>query len=435
MAARKRLTDQTAKTSTMTEKKSATCLDEYDPSSKTVDQALESIGALSAPVRGTERVGLRDALDRVLARDVHAAMDVPPERNSAMDGYAFSSRDLNADVETALRLIGQSLAGHPYKGTLGAGECVRIMTGAVVPEEADSVVMQERVRVAEGMVTLPAGTGAGENVRLPGQDVRRGDVLLAAGRQLNAADIGLLASQGIAEVDVHRRPVVTFFSTGDELRGIGEPLGPGQIYDSNRHTLHALLRRLDVEIRDMGVIADEPEAILQAFRDAMATADMVITTGGVSVGDADYVKQTLETLGRIDFWKIAMKPGRPLAFGRLGDALFFGLPGNPVSTMATFILFVRPALQRLMGMEPRTPFTLRARCLNRLRKTPGRTDYQRGILSRDASGELVVGTTGLQGSHVLSSMSRANAFIVIPLEQGDVEEGAEVEVLPLEGQV
>jgi molybdopterin molybdotransferase len=419
----------------MSREKPATCMDEFDPQSQTVEQALAHIGALTEPLKGVERVLLRDALDRVLARDVPAAIDVPWERNSAMDGYAFAGRDLSEGGETRLRLAGQSLAGHPYTGTLGPGECVRIMTGAVVPEGADSVVMQERVEISGETIVLPAGTGSGENVRMPGQDVRRDDVILPAGRLVNAADLGLLASQGIAEVDVLRRPVVAYFSTGDELRGVGQPLGPGQIYDSNRHTLYALLRRMHVEIRDMGVIPDRPEAILEAFTDARDTADMILTTGGVSVGDADYVKQTLEQLGRIHFWKIAMKPGRPLAFGRLGGALFFGLPGNPVSTMATFILFVRPSLQRLMGMEPRPPLTMRARCLNRLRKVPGRTDYQRGILSLDEDGQPVVSTTGLQGSHVLSSMSRANAFIVIPRESGDVEEGAEVEVMPLDGLV
>ncbi|ACL73212.1 molybdenum cofactor synthesis domain protein [Thioalkalivibrio sulfidiphilus HL-EbGr7] len=411
------------------------CMDEFDPHSQTVEQALANIQALCRPVTGSERVLLRDALNRVLARDVLAALDVPPERNAAMDGYAFAGSDLGTGGEPRFRVVGQSLAGHPYPGTVRSGECVRIMTGAVVPEGADTVVMQERVSVEGDQVTLLADTQAGDNVRLPGQDVKRGDVVLAAGRRVNAADLGLLASQGIAEVDVRRRPVVAYFSTGDELCGIGQPLGPGQIYDSNRHTLYALLRRLDVEIRDLGVIPDQPEAILQAFQEARDMADMVITTGGVSVGDADFVKQTLENLGRIDFWKIAMKPGRPLAFGSLGKAVFFGLPGNPVSTMATFILFVRPALQQLMGMAPAAPLTVRARCENRLRKVPGRTDYQRGILSRDAHGELVVGTTGLQGSHVLSSMSRANAFIVIPREAGDVEAGEMVEVMPLEGHL
>jgi molybdopterin molybdotransferase len=416
-------------------KPAPSCADEFDPHSQTVDQALEQIARISRPLRGSERVLLREALDRVLARDVRAAMDVPPECNAAMDGYAFASSGRAAQGQTRLKVTGQSLAGHPFMGRLGSGECVRIMTGAVVPEGADSVVMQERVTVENGMITLLTDIQAGENVRLPGQDVRRGDVLLRAGRLINAADLGLLASQGLAEVDVMRRPVVAYFATGDELCGIGRPLGPGQIYDSNRHTLFGLLRRLPVEIRDMGVIPDDPEAIVQAFKDARDMSDMVITTGGVSVGDADFVKQSLEALGCIDFWKIAMKPGRPLAFGRLGDSLFFGLPGNPVSTMATFILFVRPALDRLLGMEPRVPLTVRARCENRLRKVPGRTDYQRGILSRDADGSLVVGTTGLQGSHVLSSMSRANAFIVIPRAEGDVEAGSEVDVIPLDGLI
>lgn len=411
------------------------CMDEFDPHSQTVEQALANIQALCRPVTGSERVLLRDALDRVLARDVLAALDVPPERNAAMDGYAFAGSSLKTSGTAGLKVVGQSLAGHPYPGTVKAGECIRIMTGAVVPEGADTVVMQENVSLDDDRVTLLIETQMGENVRLPGQDVRRGDVVLPAGRCVNAADLGLLASQGIAEVDVRRRPVVAYFSTGDELCGIGQPLGPGQIYDSNRHTLYGLLSRLGVEIRDLGVIPDRPEAIQQAFEEARDMADMVITTGGVSVGDADFVKQTLETLGRIDFWKIAMKPGRPLAFGSLGKAVFFGLPGNPVSTMATFILFVRPALQRLMGIAPVAPLTVRARCSNRLRKVPGRTDYQRGILTRDEQGELVVGTTGLQGSHVLSSMSKANAFIIIPREAGDVEAGELVEVMPLDGHL
>ncbi|MBD3618223.1 MAG: molybdopterin molybdotransferase MoeA [Chromatiales bacterium] len=407
--------------------------DEYDPNSLTVEQAQALIDRIVEPVSGRERVFLRAALDRVLATDVTAPFDVPPHRNSAMDGYAVRSADLPAEGEARLAVIGGSFAGRPFAGELAAGQAVRIMTGAVVPTGADTVVMQENVQRQGDTIILAPGQRAGDNVRHPGEDMQAGEVVLEAGRRLNAADIGLLASFGIAEIDVHRRPVVAFFSTGDELKGIGSRLGEGDIYDSNRYTLHALLERLPVIIRDMGVIPDDPAAVRAAFAEAAAHADVVITSGGVSVGDADYVKQTLDALGKVDFWKIAMKPGRPLAFGRLGEAVFFGLPGNPVSVMATFILFARPALLKRAGAIPVPPLMLKARTQNRLKKRPGRKDYQRGILAQADDGTLAVDTTGLQGSHVLSSMSRANCFIALPRESGDVEAGEWVEVIPFAG--
>ncbi|RMG56176.1 MAG: molybdopterin molybdenumtransferase MoeA [Gammaproteobacteria bacterium] len=405
--------------------------DEFDPNQLTVEQALERILETVAPVSGRERLHLRQALDRVLLEPVVATFDVPPHRNSAMDGYALRAADLGTDG-TRLRVVGRSMAGAPFEGRVGAGEAVRIMTGAVVPEGADTVVMQEQTEREGDEVVIRGNHREGANIRHPGEDMRAGSTVLEAGRQLNAADVGLLASLGIAEVTVYRRPRVAFFSTGDELRGIGEPLGEGDIYDSNRYTLDALLARLPVERLDMGVIPDDLEAVRKAFREAAAVADLVLTTGGVSVGEADYIKTVLEELGQIGFWRIAMKPGKPLAFGNLGQAHFFGLPGNPVSTMATFVLFVRPALQRMMGRSPEAPLRLRARVLNDLRKSPGRKDHQRGIL-RQEGGELVVETTGLQGSHVLSSMSRANCFIVLPRGSGPVASGEEVEVLPFFG--
>ena len=407
--------------------------DEYDPNSLTVEQAQALIDRIVEPVSGRERVFLRAALDRVLATDVPAPFDVPPHRNSAMDGYAVRAVDLPAEGEARLAVIGESFAGRPFAGELAAGQAVRIMTGAVVPAGADTVVMQENVQREGDTIILGPGQRAGDNVRHPGEDMQAGEVVLEAGRRLNAADIGLLASFGIAEIDVHRRPVVAFFSTGDELKGIGSRLGEGDIYDSNRYTLHALLERLPVAIRDMGVIPDDPAAVRAAFAEAAAHADVVITSGGVSVGDADYVKQTLDALGKVDFWKIAMKPGRPLAFGRLGEAVFFGLPGNPVSVMATFILFARPALLKRAGARPVPPLTLKARTQTRLKKRPGRKDYQRGILAQADDGTLAVDTTGLQGSHVLSSMSRADCFIALPRESGDVEAGEWVEVIPFAG--
>lgn len=411
---------------------SHTCMDEYDPNSLTVEQAHELIDRIVEPVSGTERVYLRQALDRVLAHDIPSPFDVPPHRNSAMDGYAVRANDLPLGGSTTLQVVGESYAGHPYAGSVGERECVRIMTGAVVPAGADTVIMQERVTRTGETISIESGHAAGDNVRHPGEDVKAGDAVLQAGRHLNAADIGLLASFGIAEIDVVRRPVVAFFSTGDELKGIGTALGEGDIYDSNRYTIHALLERLPVEIRDMGVIPDEPEAVREAFTEASRHADAVITSGGVSVGDADYVKQTLDALGKVDFWKIAMKPGRPLAFGRLGDAVFFGLPGNPVSVMATFILFARPALIKRAGAAALPPLTLTATTTTRLKKRPGRQDYQRGILVQGENG-LEVHTTGLQGSHVLSGMSRANCFIVLPRESGDMEANASVQVIPFTG--
>ena len=406
---------------------------EYDPNALTVEQALARIEQDVQAVDGTERLALREALGRVLASDVHASFDVPIHTNSAMDGYAVRADDLPAQEPRKLHVVGESFAGHPYRGRLEPGECVRIMTGAVLPEGADTVLMQEHVEAQADHIVVEPGHKPGDNVRHAGEELHRGDRVLACGRRLNAADLGLLASLGISEVDVLRRPIVAFFSTGDELKSVGQPLSEGQIYDSNRYTLYAMLQRLNVQIIDMGVVGDAPADVEHAFRLAAQQADVVITTGGVSVGAADYIKQTLERLGRVGFWKIAMKPGRPLAFGELGRALFFGLPGNPVSVMATFALFARVAILKLSGERTTPPLRLRATTLDRLKKRPGRTDFQRGILRQEEDGRLVVGTTGLQGSHVLSSMSRANCFIVIPRDAGDVEIGSEVEIIPFDG--
>lgn len=405
------------------------CLDESDPNALTVEQALERILAESAPVSGTETLGIAETLDRVLAQPVAARIDVPPARNSAMDGYGLRSADGHAG--NVLRVVGVSAAGHPWDGPVGPGECVRILTGAVVPDDVDAVVVQERVRVDEGRVTLEAGVSPGANIRGRGEDTRAGTVILEPGRRLTAADIGLLASQGIGEVAVLRRPRVAFFTTGDELVPIGQPLGPGQIHDSNRYTLAALLQRYPVEFVDLGVIADTEDAVRSALTQAGASADLILTTGGVSVGDADYVSRLLQQEGQVGFWKVAMKPGRPLAFGRFGSALFLGLPGNPVSAMATFSLFVRPALLRLSGTDATPPWTLRARLQEDLRKRPGRADFQRGILEQ-RDGEWVVRSTGGQGSHQLRSMSLANAYIRLPAESSGASAGEEVEVIPFQ---
>ncbi len=397
----------------------------------TVEQAQAHILASIPVLQAQERVSVWQAQGRILAQPVTAPLDVPPHRNSAMDGYALRHADLAS--ATALSVIGTAFAGHPFAGSVQAGECVRIMTGAVVPDGADSVVMQENVQREGDSIRIASTLARGENVRHPGEDMRIGDNVLDSGRKLNAADLGLIASLGIGDVTVLRRPRIAFCSTGDELKSIGETLQPGDIYDSNRYTLYGLLQKLDVEIIDLGIVRDTPTAVEHAFTQAMELADMLITSGGVSVGEADYVTTTLKQLGQVNFWKIAMKPGKPLTFGTLGNGFFFGLPGNPVSVMATFLLFVRPAILQMRGESiPLTP-EYSAICDTPLAKAAGRKDYQRGICERDTSGQWRVSSTGGQGSHILRSMSQANCFIVLPQEWGNVAAGTMVSIIPFDG--
>ncbi|HZP92030.1 MAG TPA: gephyrin-like molybdotransferase Glp [Burkholderiales bacterium] len=414
--------------------KELSCADDYDPNSMPVDKAREYIRAFLTPVSGVERLHIRSALGRVLAEDVLSPIDVPGHDNSAMDGYAVRFADLAQDGETALELIGASFAGKPFEGTVGAGQAVRIMTGGVLPQGADTVIMQERARVSGNKVAVTAVAKKGTNTRKAGEDLRAGQPALRRGQPLRPAEIGLLASLGIGEVSVYRRLRVAFFSTGDELVSIGRPLGPGQIYDSNRYTIFGMLARLGCEVLDMGVIRDNPQDVERAFNEAAQAADVVITSGGVSVGEADFVKQILDRLGEVLFWKIAMKPGRPLAYGKIRGAHFFGLPGNPVSVMVTFYQFVRDALLLLQGQTGIKPLpTVKVKCTSPIRKAPGRTEFQRGILSRDADGQWTVRTTGDQGSGILSSMSQADCFIILPQATGNIEAGAMVDVQLLEG--
>ena len=397
-----------------------------------VDGALKRIAETVSPISDVEVVALRQALDRILAADVHSPIEVPNHTNSAMDGYALRFADLD---KTSLQMIGTAWAGRAFNGSVGPGESVRIMTGAVLPDGADTVVMQEHVERDGDVIQVAGGQSEGQHVRHAGEDLARGGTALRAGRRLLAADIGMVASLGVSELPVLRQPQVAFFSNGDELRSIGQPLALGEVYDSNRYTLHGMLTRAGVTFNDLGVVPDDREQIQNTFLRAASMADVVITSAGASVGDADYVKEVLDEIGQVNFWKIAMKPGRPLSFGRIGDSLFFGLPGNPVSVMVTFYQFVLPALKHLSGEIAWQPLRLRARTTDRLKKRPGRTEFQRGFLSQDESGDLVVATTGEQGSGILSSMSQANCFVILPLDSAGAQPGDSVIVEPFVGLV
>ncbi|WP_374680875.1 gephyrin-like molybdotransferase Glp [Accumulibacter sp.] len=415
------------------------CLSDYDPDALSVEQARSFIRSQLTPVGTHERLALRSALGRVLASDVIAPFNVPAHDNSAMDGYALRHADLASGGETRLRVIGTALAGKVFAASVGAGECVRIMTGALPPAGTDTVVIQEVVQVEGDQVIIPAGQRAGQNIRLAGEDLASGRPALAAGRLIRPAELGLMASLGCAEVSVYRRLRVAFFSTGDELCSLGTPLAAGEVYDSNRYTIFGMLTRLGCEVLDLGVVRDDPASLEAAFRDAAAAADVVITSGGVSVGEADFVKPLMAQLGEVLFWKIAMKPGRPMAFGRIGGgeraAWLFGLPGNPVAVMAAFYQFVRDALYVLMGTDPAPGLPLLPAVSSvAMRKAPGRTEFQRGILSQ-VDGLSSVRPAGAQGSGVLRSMSEANCFIVLEHDRGQVAVGDLVRVQLFDGLV
>jgi molybdopterin molybdotransferase len=408
------------------------CGDPQDEDQLSVAQARARILDGVTPVRDRERVPLRSAPGRVLAQAIVSPIDVPSHTNSAMDGYAVRAVDLPESGVRALSVPGTSWAGRPWTAPIGPGQAVQIMTGGMLPEGADTVVMQEQVEREGDTVRIGGGHSRGQNVRAAGEDLAVGQPVFDAGRQLSSADIGVLASLGLAEVDVYRRLKVAFFSTGDELRAVGEALGPGEIHDSNRYTLYGLLQKLGVELIDLGVVRDRRELIEQAFREAAARADAVITSGGVSVGEADFVKETLEKLGRMSFWKIAMKPGRPVTFGHIDGAALFGLPGNPVSAMVTFLVFVRPALRKMAGVSGADDvYTLQARTTTPLRKRPGRFEFQRGVLEQAAPGEFSVRSTGAQGSGILRSMSEANCLILLAPDCTRVEAGELVQVQPI----
>ncbi len=402
-------------------------MEDYDPNSMPVEQARQLIKQFLSPVTETEIVRVQDALHRTLAVDVLSPMNVPPHDYSSMDGYAVRHADLNS-TSNKLKKIGSSLAGHAFVGTVAAGECVRIMTGALIPDGCDSVVMQEQVMADGDNIEIGSGHKCGQNIRLVGEDIQKGAVVLARGQLIRPVEMGLLASLGFAEISVYRKLKIAIFSTGDELTQPGNKLNDGQIYDSNRYTLLGLLTELGVDIVDMGNIRDDKETLRAALLQASHSSDVIISSGGASVGEADFIKALLDEIGEVVFWKLAMKPGRPLAYGKIGACHFFGLPGNPVAVMVTFLQFVRNSLWVLMGQHPKPAFSFQAICTTPIRKAAGRTEYQRGILTQGDDGLWLVQTTGEQGSGILSSMSRANCFIVLPVEQGNVDKGSVVQV-------
>ena len=439
----------------------------YDPQALSAADVNTFLERLVEPVSATEDLPLFSALGRVLAQDVISPISVPPHDNSAMDGYAFAGDQLVAGQPLTLRVVGTALAGKAWVGTVAAGECVKIMTGAIMPTGLDTVVPQEftTAAAADGHITIAADVlKTGDNRRFKGEDLMEGSVALAKGTLLAPAALGLVASLGLPTVTVYRRLRVAYFSTGDEILSLGEPPREGAVYDSNRYTVFGLLTRLGVEVIDLGVVRDEPELLEAAFRNAAQRADAIITSGGVSVGEADHTRTMMKKLGDVAFWRIAMRPGRPMAVGRIATtknqaklassaypssansyqndtnqphsgAVLFGLPGNPVAVMVTFLAFVRPALLRMMGSNHSAPPLLRATSTEAMRKKPGRTEYQRGTITTAANGTLQVRTTGNQGSGVLSSMVQANGLIVLHHGQGNVAVGDTVDVMVFDGVI
>ncbi|ATA23403.1 molybdopterin molybdotransferase [Brenneria goodwinii] len=404
-------------------------MENVNPGLLTLEQAREKMFSQLETIAETEVVSLYDATGRITARAITSPINVPPFANAAMDGYAIRYADLSAAAP--LPLAGKSFAGAPFDGEWPAGTCIRIMTGAPIPDCADTVVMQEHTEVCEAGIRFLREVKSGQNIRLAGEDIRQGASVLPAGTKLSVAELPLLASLGIAQVEVFRRLKVAIFSTGDELQPVGQPLQAGQIYDTNRFALRLMLEQLGCVVNDLGIVRDDPSALRNVFRQADSSADLVISSGGVSVGEADYTKTILEELGNIHFWKLAIKPGKPFAFGKLHNAWFCGLPGNPVSSVATFYQLVQPLLARLSGHSQwHFPARLRVKTTSELKKSPGRADFQRGIFSRNAQGEWEVKTTGHQGSHVFSSFSLANCFIVLEADRGRVEAGEWVEIEP-----
>ena len=415
----------------------AALLQGYDPQALSAQDVLKFLTQLVNTVAETEEVEIFQSLGRIVADDVISPIDVPPHDNSAMDGFAFKDQQLSSAENITLKVVGTALAGKAWQGQVKPGECVKIMTGAIMPDGLDTVIPQELCQsvTPESIQFASHILKTGDNRRLRGEDIAKGKPALKQGARITPAAAGLLASLGLPKVSVYRTLRVAYFSTGDEILSLGEALREGAVYDSNRYTIAGLLKDLGCQMIDMGVVKDDPQLLENAFTKAAEHADAIITSGGVSVGEADFTKAMMKKLGDVVFWKIAMRPGRPMAVGRITQghrsAVLFGLPGNPVAVMVTFLAFVKPALLQMMGSTLSPTPLMRARTQEVLRKKPGRTEYQRGIVTRNADGELEVITTGNQGSGVLSSMVQANALIVLQHTQSTAQVGDWVDVLML----
>ncbi|GAA5139963.1 molybdopterin molybdotransferase MoeA [Thalassotalea piscium] len=394
-------------------------------------QAKETLLSNINAVTEVELISLDNCDSRICAENIVSPINVPAHNNSAMDGYAFCfdfSLKSHIPEGSKFELVGVAMAGQPFMGKLLPGQCIRIMTGAVVPSSASTVEMQENITIVDNSIITKQAIPSKNHIRLAGDDIATGAEVFKQGHKFTSIDVGLLASLGVSRVKVWRKPIIAVFSTGDELKSPSDTLSLGDIYESNRRVLIAMLKRLNVEVLDLGIIADDKVKIRQAFSTANDKADAVVSSGGVSVGDADYTKEVLDELGNIEFWKIAMKPGKPFAFGKLANSVFFGLPGNPVSATVTFHQLAIPAIKKMSGQLPDKPLRLKAKTTAKIKKRPGRIDFQRGQAFSNDENELMVKPLNHQGSGALSSMSQANCYIILPQEHGGCSEGSLVEI-------
>jgi molybdopterin molybdotransferase len=403
------------------------CVNDFDPSALDEITAVKQILKSIKTIKKIETINIMDSLGRIASKNIKSSINIPSFRNSAMDGYALNIKNLEKN-KYSLKEQGISLAGQAYDKKLKDKETIRVMTGAVIPNNADAVIMKEMVDIEGDIILFPNFIQKNQNIRNIGEDIKKGDIVIKKGRQINYVDLGILSSLGIGKIDVFRKPIISFFSTGDELISINKKLKKGLIYDSNRYLLFGLLSELPVQIKDMGVVKDNEEILVKKLKQCAKVSDIIITTGGVSVGDADYIKSALKKVGKVNFWKIAIKPGRPLAYGKINNASFFGLPGNPVSAV-TFQIFIIPAIKKMFQMIASSKLTIKAQVKSALSKKKGRIEYKRGLLEQK-DGVNTVNTTGLQGSNILSSLSKANCYIRLSSETEKIKKGDTVEVIP-----
>ncbi len=405
------------------------CFNEFDPSALSVEDALNEILSSITPKKSYEIVKIKDAYNRILARDIKARKDIPNYKNSAMDGYAVNIN--HTSKEYVFKNIGESFAGHPFKGKVKPNEAIKVMTGALVPEGCNAVIMQEMVEEKNNLIFIKSRVAKNQNIRFPGEDIKKSDLVLRKGKEINEIDIGILASLGQSSVHVQTRPTIGYFSTGDELVSVGKSIKKSQVYDSNRYLLHGLLQKYPAKIKDYGVVKDNMSSIIRKLKIASNECDLLLTTGGVSVGDADFVKGALDKLGKINFWKIAVKPGRPLAYGKINKCLFFGLPGNPVSVVVTFNLFVSAAIKKITGQSIKNLLSLSAKLESDIKKRKGRKEYKRGLL-KTKNGKLFVKCLASQGSNILSSLLNANCYIELDENIDKIHKGSLVKIIPFE---